>query len=82
MWSCLSLRGACWAYQNTADRRIRIHWQGHVPEHILECHVPLLKPPPDDFIATQTTDTGKRVAWNICQLYVHVNEMAMAYRAK
>eukprot|EP00037_Helgoeca_nana_P025172 m.271785 g.271785 ORF g.271785 m.271785 type:complete len:539 (-) comp26878_c2_seq3:2097-3713(-) len=64
-------RGRTWMYH-----------KGHVPEHILECHVPLLKPPPDDFIATQTTDTGKRVAWNICQLYVHVNEMAMAYRAK
>eukprot|EP00038_Savillea_parva_P017475 m.20461 g.20461 ORF g.20461 m.20461 type:complete len:527 (-) comp3791_c0_seq1:94-1674(-) len=62
--------------------RVWMYHKGHVPEHILECDVPLLKPPPDDFIATQTTDQGKRVAWNLCQLYSHVNEMAMAYREK
>jgi hypothetical protein len=56
--------------------------KGHVPEHILECELPLLKPPPDDFIATQTTDTDKRLAWNLCNLYYSVNEMALAFRRK
>lgn len=40
--------------------------KGHVPPHILDCDIPLLKPPPDNFIDSQANKADKVCLWVSC----------------
>eukprot|EP00040_Diaphanoeca_grandis_P025753 m.143140 g.143140 ORF g.143140 m.143140 type:complete len:521 (-) comp30294_c0_seq1:150-1712(-) len=56
--------------------------KGHVPQTILECDLPLIKPPPDDFWTVQKDVSGKRNAFMICTVIANLNNMLAAYKTK
>eukprot|EP00912_Choanoflagellata_sp_UC4_P002147 UC4_evm3s1361 len=56
--------------------------KGHMPGNIMECDIPILKPPPDDLYNTQKTREGFRNAWTICHLFSTMNKMLIAYKKK
>eukprot|EP00038_Savillea_parva_P029618 m.72250 g.72250 ORF g.72250 m.72250 type:complete len:522 (-) comp8771_c0_seq2:86-1651(-) len=54
--------------------------KGHVPEHILDCDMPLLKPPPDNLFNLQTDGHNKRIAFFICHVFKQINDAVLDYR--
>lgn len=56
--------------------------KGHVPQNILDCDMPLLVLPPDNFFNTQGTTEGRRNAWMICSILTRLNAMLADYKQK
>jgi len=56
--------------------------KGHVPHNILDCDIPLLKAPPDDFFNKMTTHRTRQHAWAICVATATTNNMLTAYKKK
>ena len=54
--------------------------KGHVPQRILECGMPLLKPPPDNLFNIQTEAKDRHVAFFICHIFKSINDAVLDYR--
>merc|ERR1712194_577026 len=56
--------------------------KGHVPPNILECHLPLIKHPPHDYLSTASTKSvkAKRNRWTLCALTNRVNQAVTMYK--
>jgi len=68
--------------QHVMDDRGRawMFHKGHVPEHILDCDMPLLKPPPDNIFNIQKGGKDRRRAFFICHIFKIINDAVLDYR--
>jgi hypothetical protein len=64
----------------TWEHDLWLFHKGHVPPKILDCAHPLLRMPPDDLIAAQTSRIRKRRAFMVCALHRLINDAARAYK--
>lgn len=69
-------------HTDDSDGRRWMWHKGHMPSNILECDMPILKQPPDNFYNSQRDNKAKRNAWMMCHLYSNMNAMLTAYKAK